>query len=365
MEKHMPTSVDEPRRASRRLLTVLGVLAAFAFAGAERGLGQYKEGGFKEVGLEFQRGNPLFMSAFREAAAGPSRSTVRVLCDGRETALGTIVAGDGWVLTKAHDLRGQVACRLRDSRIVDARVVGVHTGHDLAMLQIPLRGLPVVELKESKSLSVGNWIVCPGTSDEPVAVGIVSVATRTRTARYVNDDAGFLGVSVEDAEGKVRITQVVPDSAAAKAGIRVLDVIAAMQNRNVATTEDFHALMQDRREGDVISLSVRRDKESLPFQVTLGKRPRTSVSELQNNMGSELSSRRTGYTTILQHDAVVRPKDCGGPLVDLDGRMVGMNVCRAGRTETWAIPIEVIHPLLGDLMSGRLAPQNTLPVRLK
>lgn len=76
-------------------------------------------------------------------------------------------------------------------------------------------------------------------------------------------------------------------------------------------------------------------------------------------MGSELSNRITGYATILQHDGVIRPRDCGGPLVDLDGRVVGMNVCRAGRTESWAIPAEIIQPLLGDLMSGRLASHNT------
>ena len=93
------------------------------------------------------------------------------------------------------------------------------------MLQIPLRGLPAVEFADSKSLSVGNWIVCPGISDEPVSVGIVSVPTRTRAARFINDDAGFLGVSVEDVEGAVRITQVVPESAAAKIGLRLQDVI--------------------------------------------------------------------------------------------------------------------------------------------
>ena len=70
-------------------------------------------------------------------------------------------------------------------------------------------------------------------------------------------------------------------------------------------------------------------------------------------MGSELSSRISGYATYLQHDAVIRPKDCGGPIVDLDGMVVGINICRAGRTESWAIPSEVVQPLLPSLMAGR------------
>jgi serine protease Do len=70
-----------------------------------------------------------------------------------------------------------------------------------------------------------------------------------------------------------------------------------------------------------------------------------------------LSNRRSGYPVILQHDTVIRPTDCGGPLVDLHGRVVGLNICRAGRVESWAIPAEVVQSVLTDLKSGRLAPK--------
>src|SRR5438034_10391905 len=71
-------------------------------------------------------------------------------------------------------------------------------------------------------------------------------------------------------------------------------------------------------------------------------------------MGSALSSRRNGYPSILQHDSVVKPTDCGGPIVDLDGKVIGINICRAGRVESWAVPAEAIQPLLFDLMAGKL-----------
>jgi len=45
-------------------------------------------------------------------------------------------------------------------------------------------------------------------------------------------------------------------------------------------------------------------------------------------MGSELSKRRTGFPHILQHDSVVKPRECGGPVVDLDGKVIGINICR-------------------------------------
>ena len=36
------------------------------------------------------------------------------------------------------------------------------------------------------------------------------------------------------------------------------------------------------------------------------------------------------------------------------GKVIGVNICRAGRTESWAIPTEAIQPVLFDLMSGAL-----------
>src|SRR5262249_17623555 len=97
---------------------------------------------------------------------------------------------------------------------------------------------------------------------------------------------------------------------------------------------------------------------------TLGKRP-AGRADVQNSMGSELSSRRSGFPTILQHDQVIKPTECGGPVVDLDGRVVGINIARAGRTESYAIPGEAVRKLLPELMSGKLAPPKENPALLE
>ena len=47
-------------------------------------------------------------NAFREVVSTPAHSTVRVLCDGRRVALGTIVGADGLILTKASELTGNI-----------------------------------------------------------------------------------------------------------------------------------------------------------------------------------------------------------------------------------------------------------------
>ena len=59
---------------------------------------------------------------------------------------------------------------------------------------------------------------------------------------------------------------------------------------------------------------------------------------------------------MITHDTVLAPSECGGPLVDLDGRTIGFNIARGGRTESYAVPTPVVMTLLYDLMSGNLAP---------
>jgi len=86
-----------------------------------------------------------------------------------------------------------------------------------------------------------------------------------------------------------------------------------------------------------------------------------SRADFQNNMGSKLSDKRTGFPNILQHDSVLKPSDCGGPLVELDGKAVGINIARAGRVESYAIPSDTVLALLPDLKSGKLAPKPPAP----
>jgi serine protease Do len=51
----------------------------------------------------------------------------------------------------------------------------------------------------------------------------------------------------------------------------------------------------------------------------------------------------------LPHDTPLRPKDCGGPLVDTDGRVAGINIARALRVATYALPARDVRQVLNEL----------------
>jgi serine protease Do len=48
---------------------------------------------------------------------------------------------------------------------------------------------------------------------------------------------------------------------------------------------------------------------------------------------------------------VLPPWLCGGPLVDLDGKVIGINIARASRVSTYALPSKLVKQLLGSLMA--------------
>jgi serine protease Do len=162
-----------------------------------------------------------------------------------------------------------------------------------------------------------------------------------------------------DAESGVKISEVMPDTAAAKAGLKANDVVLSLGGKAVKDVSNFIESVGEHKPGDEVTLRIKRGDAEKEIKATLGKRPpEPTRSDMQNTMGGALSTRRAGFPQFLQHDTVLKPQECGGPVIDLDGKAVGVNIARAGRVESYAIPAEVLKPLLPDLMSGKLAPKS-------
>ncbi len=310
--------------------------------------------------------NPKLLSPFKAVVAKANGSTVRVRGDDKDIVLGTVVAADGFILTKASELRGNLSVRLQDGTEYEAKVHATHAPSDLAMLKIDVQDLTAVTFVDTKKLPVGNWLASAGPTSDALAVGIVSVATRTLTGpdnEIDNHNRGYLGILMEstdplDKSGKVmgaQIQDVTPKSAADKAGLKKKDIIIAINGTPIAGRVGLRDSLENSRIGDVITVKILRDTEEKEFKATLGGPSAGPLSRgaLQNSFGGELSGRRTGFPLVLQTDMVVAPRDCGGPVVDLDGNVLGLNIARAGRVETWILPSESIRPLLTELKAGK------------
>jgi serine protease Do len=288
-------------------------------------------------------------------AAGAAACVVQVRSDGRDAALGTIVGPQGWVLTKASEARGRLMCKLRDGRELEARLVGVDPQFDLAMLKLDTDGLALIAWSTALP-EVGQWVVAPGMSAAPLAVGVASVP-----ARRIPPPSGALGIVLDDEAGAVKILKVFPKSPAERAGVKANDQLLRVNGRAVANRDDAVASVKRFRPGEAVRLGLKRGEQTLELKATLGTMATPGALKRihQNTMGGSLSLRRDDFPRVLQHDGVLQPAECGGPLVDLSGKVIGVNIARAGRTETYAIPSDVLLGRMYELMSGRLAPPKT------
>jgi WD40 repeat protein len=307
------------------------------------------------------KNTPRIVKLFREVVAGPNKSTVRVRCNGKDTALGTIVAEDGSILTKASDLYGRITCTLPDGQVLVASIQGINEPYDLALLKVEASGLLPVTWADSKVATLGRWVASASPEVDPVAIGVISVATRKlvpgdQPPKTLNPNSGYLGINLEDAPGGARILSANKGTPAEKAGLKIGDVVTHVGTRRILDTETLINHVSRLKPGDQVTLKVERGLESLEFKATLAARPKELLGNPQELMGSTLSTRRGGFPVILEHDTVLKPSDCGGPLVDLDGEVLGINISRSGRVATYAIPAEIVRDLLPDLRSGKLMP---------
>ena len=199
----------------------------------------------KTISLRRPRGfgDPFFDSF------GPPEGFPREL---RQQGLGSgfVIDAEGHILTNAHVVEGadEIKVELADEREVSATVVGIDLPTDLAVLKVDAEGLTPVELGDSDTLEVGDFVLAIGNPfglPQTVSAGIVSAKGRA-------------------------------------------------------------------------------------------------------NMGI------VDYESFIQTDAAVNPGNSGGPLIDLDGRVVGVNTAIASRTGgsdgiAFAIPVSMAKDIIDQL----------------
>ncbi len=122
-------------------------------------------------------GNDPFFRFFRQLPMQPRNVPVESL------GSGFIVQSNGVILTNAHVVRNatHVTVKLADNHEYRAKVVGLDTSTDVAVLKIDARNLPTVRLGNSNELQVGDYVLAlgaPYSLEESATAGIVSALGR-------------------------------------------------------------------------------------------------------------------------------------------------------------------------------------------
>jgi serine protease Do len=271
------------------------------------------------------------------------------------------MSADGEILTKASEVHGDLECELMDGRSFKAELIATDRDSDLALLKIPASHLTPIEWEQGPRPEVGQWFITPGLKELPVSVGIVSVANHD-----IPPESGVLGISISEDKTGPRITKVFTNSGAAKAGLKVGDIVTRVSEHAVTTGDSLTSRIGNLRPGDSLKLYILRDEQEVEVLATLGY-PQKEMTKLldrgnfQNRLGGKLSIRRAGFASIIQHDSVLAPEECGGPVVGLSGKALGLNIARGGRTESYALPAKTVLHVYEQLKAQYLASEKTNP----
>ena len=170
----------------------------------------------------------IFTTGYNTTLGNPESN---LLSREQNSGSGVILDPEGFILTNAHVVQGArrvqvlLARSLRGTpggtsllkprgKLVEAQIVGMDQETDLAVLRIPDRGLPFLELGDSDELRQGQLVLAFGSPfglENSVTLGVVSSVARQFQPEdpvvYIQTDApinpGNSGGPLVDAHGKV------------------------------------------------------------------------------------------------------------------------------------------------------------------
>jgi len=284
--------------------------------------------------------------------ARAAASTVEVRVWRKQVAYGAVV-GPEQVLTKWSDVRKaleSLSCRASDGRLLAAKVVGVYQGDDLALLEVKGLKSPPINFGEPGEPPLGSFLALARPDGSAGGMGVVSVLRRSLR----ESDRAFLGVIMDTTHAGpgVKIERVQPETGAERAGLRRGDIVLGLDGKETNGTFELGAMLQRMEPGGTIKLRFRRGEAESEVEVELGGRPDAAKipaqrMEAMNRMGGHRYSRVVeDFGRVMQTDMQIEPEDCGAPVVDLDGNVVGIALARAGRIKTFILPTADIKVLL-------------------
>jgi len=226
------------------------------------------------------------------------------------------------------------------------------------------------------------WAATTGTA----GAGEVSAAATPAAG----DSQAWLGIAVANLNEKIAqrlklsqkegavVTSVTAKSPAAQAGVKVGDMVTAVNGAAVKTAQDVIDLVRNKKAGDTVTLSIRRGTESLSIKVTAASAPTNrrvnlppEMKGLQAVPGAERFSHNYGstrtytdkdgrVTTVYSIPGIVtaisptsititpnNPQSRGGPF-SIDGMTRVIAGARRAGTDAIAVSDKVIVVVVGD-----------------
>jgi serine protease Do len=303
-----------------------------------------------------QRNHLTTLRAFRESIGDQWKSTCQVLSKDRQIALGTIVAADGWIASKSSEISNDtVDIRLFDNSKAVGTVKLRRNDLDLVLIKVQRTNLPTIVWSTDTVVRVGGWLATLDIRNQPIAIGVLGV-----TSRNVRRERAVLGVELgksPSGQNGALIRSVTLGSGADRAGMQPGDVINTIDGKSLRSEPEVREKLEGLIAGQRVDVGVLREgKKVMVTAQMMDLNSAFLLDPTEMEVNGDISSRSTGFQSVMQHDSVLAPYQCGGPVIDVYGNVVGLNIARAGRVSSYAIPASIASAAIAEMIASASVP---------
>ena len=335
------------------------------------GIHMLREGGSVDTSIfKNSRTDREYLKQFSTFGKSHNSSVVKVNQNGKQVALGTIINESGYAVSKSSLIKDDnISCTYKGKKY-DAKVVGRDKGYDIVLLKIDGEGFNQAKWA-SKDALLGSLLFTPDYDGDIVATGTVSLLPRRITkyglgiANKSSDLPVSLGLILDDSFGTLEVNRVTPGSPADKVGLLEGEVLTKIDSIELNKQSQLIDYLKKKKPNDKVKVTLGTGKETREVEIVLGEpqEPDTKASSLDKNRdrqlhnlsrrGGKISKRRSDFPRALRHDSIISPEHCGGPILNIDGEVMGINIARSGRCRSYAIMKKELLSVVDKILKKR------------
>ena len=146
--------------------------------------------------------------------------------------------------------------------------------------KVTINGKPAEEYKGKQRIVINDEIVVNGRPMAPRYGARVNVSAAKPRA--------FLGVSTEKHEKGAEVTEVIEETAAAKAGLKKGDIITAINTTSVSESESLLSAIRKHKPEETVDVTYLRNGKEQKVKAILGKTDDATAFTIDNDYREEL-----------------------------------------------------------------------------
>ncbi len=293
------------------------------------------------------RTNGLFLTESLAGLRGKALDVAAHVVDenGKPRMAATLLSADGYFLTKASETPAfdKSALLLSDGTRGAIREIWRDKTRDIVLGHAAGLGTQrPLQMKPKADIGHATWLCALHGDKSEIRVGVASA-----NRRQIPGMGAALGIRMDPVAERqksrngVRIAGVATDSPAEAAGLQKNDILLEIEGEPVKQFENVREIVSRRLPGDELVVRFRRDGHDNQVSVRLASRTKILANwDGEDYANGGVSLRTDGFPDIIQHDLPLNPGDMGGPLLDLEGNLVAINIARVDRVTTFALPLE-------------------------